>query len=192
MNVRFLILAASLHCIQIRILWQFMSWKMLKGHWRKNTFRSIFQVPTKCVASTQNFAVKCGVQFIDFEGRTDGKLLLQLHTLVIKEHNDDITLKMSSFPDRLHPGVKRNAEICSSSCNVLAWLRSCWNGFHSGESIFKLLQQLRPRRTILVRGSQQSLNSLRDFCSEVLLPFTNQRWCPVFFPGPASSWLFLV
>ena len=32
-----------------------------------------FQVPTKCVASTQNFAVKCGVQFIDFEGRTDGK-----------------------------------------------------------------------------------------------------------------------
>merc|ERR1711963_907481 len=90
------------------------------------------EVPTKCVASTQNFAVKCGVQFIDFEGRTDG------------------------------------------------------------ESIFKLLQQLRPRRTILVRGSQQSLNSLRDFCSEVLLPFTNQRWCPVFFPGPASSWLFLV
>merc|ERR1712209_265377 len=28
------------------------------------------EVPTKCVASTQNFAVKCGVQFIDFEGRT--------------------------------------------------------------------------------------------------------------------------
>ena len=25
------------------------------------------------MASTQNFAVKCGVQFIDFEGRTDGK-----------------------------------------------------------------------------------------------------------------------
>jgi len=66
------------------------------------------EVPTKCVASTQNFAVKCGVQFIDFEGRTDG------------------------------------------------------------ESIFKLLQQLRPRRVILVRGSQQSLNSLRDFCSEVV------------------------
>merc|ERR1719239_1735765 len=66
------------------------------------------EVPTKCVASTQNFAVKCAVQFIDFEGRTDG------------------------------------------------------------ESIFKLLQQLRPRRAILVRGSQQSLNSLRDFCSEVV------------------------
>ena len=33
----------------------------------------LHQVPTKCVASTQNFAVKCGVQFIDFEGRTDGK-----------------------------------------------------------------------------------------------------------------------
>jgi len=70
--------------------------------------KSILRVPTKCVASTQNFAVKCGVQFIDFEGRTDG------------------------------------------------------------ESIFKLLQQLRPRRAILVRGSQQSLNSLRDFCSEVV------------------------
>ena len=75
-------------------------------------FKSKLQVPTKCVASTQNFAVKCGVQFIDFEGRTDGKLLPQWHTLLINEHNDDITLKMSSFPDRLNPGVKRNAEIC--------------------------------------------------------------------------------
>ena len=143
--------------------------------------KSILQVPTKCVASTQNFAVKCGVQFIDFEGRTDGKLLPQWHTLVNKEHNDDITLKMSSFPDRLNPGVKRNAEICSSCCIVLARLRSSWNGFHSGESIFKLLQQLRPRRAILVRGSQQSLNSLRDFCSEVLMP-TNRDGALSFFP----------
>ena len=43
MTARFLILAASLHCIQIRILWQFMSWKMLKGHWRKNTFNQYFR-----------------------------------------------------------------------------------------------------------------------------------------------------
>ena len=86
------------------------------------------QVPTKCVASTQNFAVKCGVQFIDFEGRTDGK-----HTNWIDQ-------------------------IQQINFHILIIL---------GESIFKLLQQLRPRRAILVRGSQQSLNSLRDFCSEV-------------------------
>jgi len=90
------------------------------------------EVPTKCVASTQNFAVKCGVQFIDFEGRTDG------------------------------------------------------------ESIFKLLQQLRPRRAILVRGSQQSLNSLRDFCTEVSLEIDCLIYIPFFFPGSASTWLFLV
>jgi len=66
------------------------------------------EVPTKCVSSMQQFAVKCNVQFIDFEGRTDG------------------------------------------------------------ESICKLLQQLRPRRCILVRGSEESLNSLRDFCAEVV------------------------
>lgn len=66
------------------------------------------EVPTKCVSSLQQFAVKCSVQFIDFEGRTDG------------------------------------------------------------ESICKLLQQLRPRRCILVRGSEESLNSLRDFCAEVV------------------------
>ena len=78
---------------------------------------------------------------------------------------------------------------CQTKCwniffmlHVLARLLSCWNGFHSGESIFKLLQQLRPRRAILVRGSQQSLNSLRDFCSEVLLPFTNQDGALSFFP----------
>ena len=65
------------------------------------------EVPTKCVSSTQNFHVKCSVQFIDFEGRTDG------------------------------------------------------------ESIAKLLAQLRPRRAILVRGSKSSLDSLKDFCSEV-------------------------
>ena len=39
----------------------------------RNICKEFLQVPTKCVASTQNFAVKCGVQFIDFEGRTDGK-----------------------------------------------------------------------------------------------------------------------
>lgn len=66
------------------------------------------EVPTKCVSSTQNFHVKCSVQFIDFEGRTDG------------------------------------------------------------ESIAKLLAQLRPRRAILVRGSKSSLDSLKEFCSEVV------------------------
>jgi len=64
------------------------------------------EVPTKCVSSTQNFHVKCNVQFIDFEGRTDG------------------------------------------------------------ESIAKLLAQLKPRRVILVRGSTNSLNSLKEFCQE--------------------------
>ena len=91
---------------------------------KEHVHKEILQVPTKCVASTQNFAVKCGVQFIDFEGRTDGKF--------------------------------RNCKISSLLSIIL-----------QGESIFKLLQQLRPRRAILVRGSQQSLNSLRDFCSEV-------------------------
>lgn len=66
------------------------------------------EVPTKCVSSTQNFHVKCSIQFIDFEGRTDG------------------------------------------------------------ESIAKLLAQLRPRRVILVRGSPSSLETLGEFCNEVV------------------------
>jgi cleavage and polyadenylation specificity factor subunit 2 len=66
------------------------------------------EVPTKCVSSTQNFAVNCKVQFIDFEGRTDG------------------------------------------------------------ESIKKLLHQLKPRKVVLVRGEKHSLADLKDFCSEVV------------------------
>ena len=50
---------------------------------------------------------------------------------------DDITLKMSSFPDRLHPGVKRNAENIVSmkiftiflekypNCTLIRW-NMCW------------------------------------------------------------------
>jgi len=66
------------------------------------------EIPTKCVSTTQNFQIKASVQFIDFEGRTDG------------------------------------------------------------ESIMKLMAQLRPRRVILVRGQKSSLDALRDFCAEVI------------------------
>ena len=45
--------------------------------------RKFFQVPTKCVASTQNFAVKCGVQLIVFEGGTDGEhVCMQIYELL--------------------------------------------------------------------------------------------------------------
>jgi len=43
-----------------------------------------------------------------------------------------------------------------------------FEGRTDGESIAKLLNQLRPRRIILVRGSASSLASLKDFCSEVV------------------------
>lgn len=43
-----------------------------------------------------------------------------------------------------------------------------FEGRTDGESIAKLLAQLRPRRVILVRGSQESLESLRGFCAEVV------------------------
>jgi len=66
------------------------------------------EVPTKCVSTTQNFQINCGIQFIDFEGRTDG------------------------------------------------------------ESIMKLTAQLKPRRVILVRGTDENLNALKDFCGEVI------------------------
>lgn len=66
------------------------------------------EVPTKCVSSVQNFAVNCKVQFIDFEGRTDG------------------------------------------------------------ESIKKLLHQLKPRKVVLVRGDERSLDNLKNFCLEVV------------------------
>jgi len=66
------------------------------------------EVPTKCVSTVQNFQINCGIQFIDFEGRTDG------------------------------------------------------------ESIMKLTAQLKPRKMILVRGTEDNLTALKDFCSDVI------------------------
>jgi len=66
------------------------------------------EIPTKCVSTTQNFKVNCGIQYIDFEGRTDG------------------------------------------------------------ESILKLLTVMRPRRVILVRGSESGLNSMASFCTDII------------------------
>jgi len=66
------------------------------------------EVPTKCVVSKQNFKINASIQYIDFEGRTDG------------------------------------------------------------ESIFKLLTALRPRRVILVRGSESKLNSMATFCRDLV------------------------
>ena len=66
------------------------------------------EVPTKCVSTVQNFQINCGIQSIDFEGRTDG------------------------------------------------------------ESIMKPTAQLKPRRMILVRGSEEYLTALKDFCSDVI------------------------
>jgi len=66
------------------------------------------EVPTKCVSSLQNFKVNASIQYIDFEGRTDG------------------------------------------------------------ESIYKLLTALRPRRIILVRGSESNLKAMGSFCRDLV------------------------
>jgi len=66
------------------------------------------EIPTKCVSTVQNFQINCGIQFIDFEGRTDG------------------------------------------------------------ESIMKLTAQMKPRKMILVRGSDDNLAALKDFCNDVI------------------------
>jgi len=66
------------------------------------------EAPTKCVSSMQNFKVNAHIQYIDFEGRTDG------------------------------------------------------------ESIYKLLTALRPRRVILVRGSENCLNSMATICRDII------------------------
>merc|ERR1712025_912190 len=66
------------------------------------------EVPTKCVSAVQSFQINCGIQYIDFEGRTDG------------------------------------------------------------ESIMKLTAQLKPRRVILVRGAEENIKALKDFCVEVI------------------------
>merc|ERR1712012_1333231 len=36
------------------------------------------EVPTKCVSSVQAFQINCGIQYIDFEGRTDGQSIMML------------------------------------------------------------------------------------------------------------------
>ena len=38
----------------------------------------VAEVPTKCVSSWQNFHVKASVQWIDFEGRTEGDSIKKL------------------------------------------------------------------------------------------------------------------
>lgn len=74
----------------------------------KNKLREITddQTPTKCVVMKQNFAVNCQIQFIDFEGRSDG------------------------------------------------------------ESIQKIIEQMRPRRLIITRGSTEAGNILKEVCKK--------------------------
>ena len=43
-----------------------------------------------------------------------------------------------------------------------------FEGRTDGESIMKLTAQLKPRRMILVRGSEENLTALKDFCSDVI------------------------
>ena len=66
------------------------------------------EVPTKCVSSVQAFQINCGIQYIDFEGRTDG------------------------------------------------------------ESIMKLTAQLKPRRIVLVRGSEDNVKAMKNFCRDFI------------------------
>jgi len=62
------------------------------------------EFPTKCVTTTKTLAVKATIQYIDFEGRSDG------------------------------------------------------------ESIRKLIESMKPKRTIVVRGSPESCQALYSFC----------------------------
>jgi len=75
------------------------------------------EVPTKCISSTQTFQINCGIQYIDFEGRTDG------------------------------------------------------------ESIMKLTSQLKPRRIILVRGSEENISAMKNFCKDII-PGENSIFTP--------------
>lgn len=81
--------------------------------------QEVAEVPTKCVSSIQNFQVNANIQYIDFEGRTDG------------------------------------------------------------ESIYKLMTGLRPRRIILVRGSKSCLESMSSFCKDLIGDMAEK----VFTPG---------
>lgn len=67
---------------------------------------SLLQKPTKCISSRKLVDVNAQVQFIDFEGRSDG------------------------------------------------------------ESLLKILSQLRPRRVIVVRGSPENVNAIAKHCSQ--------------------------
>lgn len=63
---------------------------------------------TKCVKSIQNFHVKSRIEFIDFEGRSDG------------------------------------------------------------DTLFDTIRNIRPRRSIVVRGTKRNANKLADFCRQVM------------------------
>lgn len=43
-----------------------------------DTTQDMSEVPTKCVQQTLNLNVKAQIQFIDFEGRSDGESVLKL------------------------------------------------------------------------------------------------------------------
>lgn len=77
----------------------------------------ISEVPTKCIVLSRTVEVNAQVQYIDFEGRSDG------------------------------------------------------------ESLLKILSQLRPRRLILVRGNEESIQSVKNHCAESVEArvFTPQR-----------------
>lgn len=64
------------------------------------------EIPTKCVAAIRQVQVNAHIQYIDFEGRSDG------------------------------------------------------------ESLLKILSQLRPRRVIVVRGSTESTATIQNHCRE--------------------------
>lgn len=64
------------------------------------------EIPTKCIVLNRTVQVNCQVQYIDFEGRSDG------------------------------------------------------------ESLLKILSQLRPRRLVIVRGDEESTSAIANYCKE--------------------------
>lgn len=72
----------------------------------KQIFLDITEIPTKCISSNRTVQVKAHIQYIDFEGRSDG------------------------------------------------------------ESLIKILSQLRPRRVIVVRGISESTATIQNHCRE--------------------------
>lgn len=69
-------------------------------------FSDITEIPTKCVSTLRSVQIKAHIQYIDFEGRSDG------------------------------------------------------------ESLTKILSQLRPRRVIVVRGTPESTTTVQNHCRE--------------------------